>query len=153
MSKLFRIAAITVAMFALPAAAAYAQPALTFEMAERASVAAEATARANGWNVTIIVADAEGVPMFLKRLDGASSRSYEIAMRKIATSVATGLTTAIYGQRFEAGEVDEVENGVTFAGGVPIIVDGVLIGAIGTSGVRAVEDEVVSQAGVDALVH
>lgn len=128
------------------------EPALTYEMAEEAADAAEAEARRNGWNVTIIVADADGLPVYLKRLTGASPRSYDIAMRKVATSVATGLTTAEYGRQREAGQVDEVENGVTFAGGVPIIVNGEVIGAIGTSGVRAEQDEVVSQAGVDEIV-
>ncbi|MQA92335.1 MAG: hypothetical protein GEU90_19265, partial [Gemmatimonas sp.] len=46
---------------------------------------------------------------------------------------------------------DEVPDGVTFAGGVPILIDGTVVGAVGTSGVRAEEDEQVSQAGVDAI--
>lgn len=125
--------------------------ALTYEMAEKAAEAAEEEARDNDWNVTIIVADAEGVPVYLKRLDGASARSYEIAMRKIKTAVATGLTTAIYGQRLEAGQIAEVPDGVTFAGGVPILRKGEVIGAIGTSGVAAIDDQQISQAGVDAI--
>lgn len=133
------------------APAAAQERALTYEMAERAAEAAEEEARENDWNVTIIVADAEGVPVYLKRLDGASARSYEIAMRKIKTSVATGLTTAIYGQRLEAGQISEVPDGVTFAGGVPILRKGEVIGAIGTSGVAAIDDQQISQAGVDAI--
>ena len=47
----------------------------------------------------MVVADIEGVPVYLRRLDGASVGSYNVAMRKAATVAATGLTTAVYGQR------------------------------------------------------
>lgn len=138
-------------IISLPNTLAAQEQSLTYETAQRAVEAAEAEARDNNWNVTIIVTDADAVPVYLKRLTGASPRSYEIAMRKAQTSVASGLTTAVYGQRVEAGEVDEVPDGVTFAGGVPILIDGTVVGAVGTSGVRAEEDEQVSQAGVDAI--
>ena len=49
--------------------------------------------------MTIVVADIEGVPVYLRRLDGASAGSYNVAMQKAATVAATGLTTAVYGQR------------------------------------------------------
>jgi len=127
--------------------------ALTYELARTAIDAAEAEARRNGWNVTIVVTDTEGVPVYLRRLDGASAGSYNVAMRKASTVAATGLTTAVYGQRLEAGSVAEVPNGVTFAGGVPIMRDGQLAGAVGTSGVRAVDDEQVSQAGADSIAN
>ena len=140
------------AALAVAAAPAHAQEqALTYEMAEEAAEAAEDEARRNNWNVTIVVTDAAGIPVYLKRLDGASPRSYDIAMRKANTSAATGLTTAEYGQRREANTIAEVENGVTFAGGVPIIVNGQTIGAIGTSGVAAQDDEQISRAGVEEL--
>ena len=146
--------AAVVAMIGVLAAGVSAQgegSALTQALARQAIDAAEAEARANGWNVTIVVADMEGVPVSLRRLDGASARSYEIALRKAATVVATGLTTAEYGQRLEAGQVEEVPDGITFAGGVPIMRDGEQIGEVATSGVRAVEDAQVSQAGADAI--
>ena len=125
--------------------------ALTYALAVQAMDAAEAEARRNNWNVTIVVTDAEGVPVMLRRLDNASPRSYDIAMRKAATVVASKLPTSVYGQRLEAGQVAEVPNGITFAGGVPVIRGGAVIGAVGTSGVRAEEDERVSQAGADAI--
>jgi uncharacterized protein GlcG (DUF336 family) len=127
--------------------------ALTYELAQQAMDAAEAEARANGWNVSIVITDAEGVPVYLRRLDGASPRSYEIAMRKSATVVATGLATSVFGQRVEAGTMQAIPDGITFAGGVPIMRGGELIGAIGTSGVQAVQDEQVSQAGADAIAN
>jgi uncharacterized protein GlcG (DUF336 family) len=125
--------------------------ALTYDMALKAMDAAEAEARRNKWNVTIVVTDAAGIPMQLRRLDGASPRSYDIAMRKAATVVASKLATSTYGVQLKEGKVKEVPNGITFAGGVPIMRGSELIGAVGTSGVQANQDEQVSQAGASAI--
>lgn len=149
---------VTLTAAALVAAAAgaqtpapAAQQALTYEMAQQVIDAAEAEARTNKWNVTIVVTDAAGVPVVLRRLTGASPRSYEIATRKAATVVATKLTTAIYGEQLKAGSVKEVPNGITFAGGVPIMRGGEFIGAVGTSGVQAIQDEQISKAGAGVI--
>jgi glc operon protein GlcG len=128
-----------------------APQALTYEMAVQVIDAAEAEARKNKWNVTIVVTDAAGVPVVLRRLTGASPRSYDIATRKAATVVATKLATSAYGEQLKAGSVKEVPNGITFAGGVPIMRGTEFIGAVGTSGVRANEDEQISKAGANAI--
>lgn len=128
-----------------------APQALTYEMAQQVMDAAEAEARKNKWNVTIVVTDAVGVPVVLRRLTGASPRSYEIATRKAATVVATKLTTAIYGEQLKAGTIKEVPNGITFAGGVPIMRGGEFIGAVATSGVQAIQDEQISRAGAGVI--
>jgi glc operon protein GlcG len=149
---------MTLTAVTLAAAAAEAQTpatpapqALTYEMAVQVIDAAEAEARTNKWNVTIVVTDAAGVPVVLRRLTGASPRSFEIASRKAATVVATKLTTAIYGEQLKAGSVKEVPNGITFAGGVPIMRGGEFIGAVGTSGVQAIQDEQISKAGAGVI--
>ena len=133
------------------APAAPAPQALTYEMAVQVIDAAEAEARANKWNVTIVVTDATGMPIVLRRLTGASPRSYDIAMRKAATVVATKLTTAIYGEQFKSKAVPEVPNGITFAGGVPVMRGAEFIGAVGTSGVQAIQDEQISKAGASVI--
>jgi glc operon protein GlcG len=146
------ISGLLAATATLGAQAPAAPPqALTYEMAVQVIDAAEAEARKNKWNVTIVVTDAAGVPVVLRRLTGASPRSYEIATRKAATVVATKLTTAVYGEQLKAGSVKEVPNGITFAGGVPIMRGTEFIGAVGTSGVRAIEDEQISKAGAAAI--
>ena len=133
------------------APAAQAPQALTYEMAVQVIDAAEAEARKNKWNVTIVVTDAAGVPVVLRRLTGASPRSYDIATRKAATVVATKLATSAYGEQLKAGSVKEVPNGITFAGGVPLMRGTEFIGAVGTSGVRANEDEQISKAGASIV--
>ena len=146
----FAVAAVAAAAEAQTPAAPAPQ-ALTYEMAVQVIDAAEAEARKNKWNVTIVVTDANGVPVVLRRLTGASPRSYEIATRKANTVVASKLTTAIYGEQLKAGTAKEVPNGITFAGGVPIMRGGELIGAVGTSGVQAIQDEQISKAGAGAI--
>ena len=133
------------------APAAPTPQALTYALAQQAIDAAEAEARRNKWNVSIVVTDAAGIPVMLRRLDGASARSYDIAMRKAATVVASKLATSAYGAQLKEGKVKEVPNGITFAGGVPIMRGGEFIGAVGTSGVQAIQDEQVSQAGANAI--
>jgi glc operon protein GlcG len=139
----------TAAMAQAPAAPA--PQALTYEMAVQVIDAAEAEARKNKWNVTIVVTDAAGMPVVLRRLTGASPRSYDIAMRKAATVVASKLTTADYGAQLKAKTVTEVPNGITFAGGVPILRGTEFIGAVGTSGVTAAQDEIISKAGAAVI--
>ena len=128
-----------------------APQALTYEMAVQVIDAAEAEARNNKWNVTIVVTDAAGVPVVLRRLTGASPRSFDIASRKAATVVASKLTTADYGAQLKAGTIKEVPNGITFAGGVPIMRGSEFIGAVGTSGVQAIQDEQISKAGAGVI--
>jgi glc operon protein GlcG len=153
-----RVTVMTIGAFLLSTDLAFAQApaapapqALSYEMALQVMDAAEAEARKNKWNVTIVVTDAAGVPVLLRRLTGASPRSYDIASRKAATVVATKLTTAEYGQQLKAGSVKEVPNGITFAGGVPIMRGAEFLGAVGTSGVRADQDEQISKAGASVI--
>lgn len=149
------IAVVLVASVALVQLAAQPPQApassLTYDVAKEIIDAAEAEARRNKWNVVIVVTDAAGTPVMLRRLDGASSRAYDIAMRKAATVVATKLTTAVYGEQLKAGTTKEVTNGITFAGGVPIMRGTEFVGAVGTSGVRASEDEIISKAGANVV--
>lgn len=121
------IAAIT-AMAQTPAAQTPAPQALTYEMA-------------------LQVIDAAGIPVVLRRLTGARPRSYDIASRKAATVVASKMTTAEYGAQLKTKAVAEVPNGITFAGGVPILRGSEFIGAVGTSGVTAAQDDTISKAG------
>jgi glc operon protein GlcG len=132
-------------------APAAAPQALTYDMAVQVIDAAEAEARKNMWNMTIVVTDAAGIPVVLRRMPGATARSYDLATRKAATVVATKLTTAAYGEQLKTKAVAEVPNGITFAGGVPIMRGSEFIGAIGTSGARADQDEVVSKAGASVI--
>lgn len=147
LSVLFAVAASA----ALLHAPAGAQEALTFEEARTAMDAAEAEARANDWNVTIIIADAEGVPLYLRRFGGASSRSYEIASAKILTVLGSGMSTGEYAAAVEAERIEPIEGAVTFEGGYLIRRNGEVIGAMSASGVRGAQDAQIVRAGLAAI--
>jgi uncharacterized protein GlcG (DUF336 family) len=125
--------------------------ALTLEQATTAMNAAEAEARRNGWNLTIVVAGADGIPVLLRRLDGASPRSYDIAMGKVRTALAAGMPTGDYGQALAAGRADTIPNGITFEGGYPLRRGGEVIGAMSASGARGSEDAQAVRAGMTAI--
>jgi glc operon protein GlcG len=155
--KLRSCLAVATLALALPAGlSAQGRPApapqpLTYEMAKAAAEAAEAFARQNNWNMTIVVADAEGTPIYLKRMTGAPKRIHDFAMGKMRTVIASGLSTKDYAAGVTAGTVQAVPDAVTLEGGLPIMKDGQLIGAIASSGVRPDQDAQVSQAGLDAI--
>lgn len=141
--------AVALLLFGGCAAGVSAQ--LTFEQAEVAMDAAEAEARANGWNLTILITDAEGVPIYLRRMDGASARTHDIVGRKVVVVLATGRPTLEYGQALAAGTTDSIPGGIHYEGGLPIRIDGVLVGAMAASGARGSEDAQVVRAGLAAI--
>jgi glc operon protein GlcG len=123
---------------------------LTYELAREAAEAAEQEARNNQWNVTIVVVDSAGVPVYLKRMTGASPRTFDFAIGKARTVVASGLSTLEYAQGVAAGTVQPVPDAVSIEGGIPIRVDGRVVGAVAASGVRPNQDAQVARAGVVA---
>jgi glc operon protein GlcG len=126
---------------------------MTYELAATAMAAAEAHARDNGWPMTIRIADQNDNVVMVHRMNNASPFTATIAARKTLTVIGSKMTSAEYGAKVAAGEIEalEDENAVTFGGGVPVYLDGELIGAIAASGARPDEDEEVSVAGVEAI--
>ena len=150
-NRLLAICVLLTSLGISSAALAQGAPTLNYEMAQRAMTAALAEARSNNWNLTIVVADQDGLPVMIHRMDGASARTYEIALAKARVVTETGLFSGEYGRRLEAGEIEEIEGGIHYAGGVPIMLNGAQIGAITASGARGSEDEQVSLAGAAAI--
>lgn len=123
---------------------------LTYEGAQRAAQAAEDEARANQWNVTIVVVDDAGVPLYVKRMDGASRPTYEIALGKARTSASFGRPSLAFQERAEEGGVS-LPGILPLEGGVPIVVDGEVVGAIAASGVQSDQDAQIARAGAEAV--
>jgi cob(I)alamin adenosyltransferase len=124
---------------------------ISYDQAATAMAAAEAHARENGWPMTIRIVDQNDNVVMVHRMQDANPFTANIAQRKTLTVIGSKMTSAEYGAKVQAGEIDEIENAVTFGGGVPIYLDGELIGAIAASGARPDEDEEVSRAGVEAI--
>jgi glc operon protein GlcG len=146
-----RITLTALTFAVLGSAPSSAQQAITFEQAKVAMDAAEAEARSNGWNLTILIADADGVPIYLRRMQGASPRTHEIATRKVRTALGSGMATGEYVQALAAGRVPEVPDGVTFEGGYPIRMGGQIVGAMAASGATGAQDAQSVRAGLAAI--
>ncbi|NQD93292.1 hypothetical protein HP532_11610 [Pseudomonas sp. CrR25] len=119
----------------------------------RILAAARADAHQNQWAVAIAVVDDGGHPLALERLDGCAPIGAYIATEKARS--------AAIGRRETKGYEDMVNGGrsaflsaplvTSLEGGVPVVVDGQVVGAVGVSGVKADQDAQVAKAGIAAL--
>jgi uncharacterized protein GlcG (DUF336 family) len=124
---------------------------ITLEEAKKAADVAEAEAQKNKWNLAILISDADGTPILLRRMDGATQRNYDIAMRKVKTALGSGMHTVDYAAALKAGKVKEVPDGVTFDGGLLLRRDGKVVGAMSASGATGAQDAQVVRAGMAAI--
>jgi len=130
---------------------------ITLEEAQGILSAAEQKAREMGQPMNIAVMDAGRNLVAFHRMDGAWVASTDIAIDKAFTSAGRGLTTRRIGEMAQPGEplfgINTTNGGriVIFAGGIPLMRDGEVIGAVGVSGGTVDEDEEVAEAGVAAL--
>ncbi len=118
------------------------------------AAAAEAEAVANQWAVTIAIVDDGGNLLWLQRLDGAAAISSHIAPAKAHTAAMGRRETKIYEDIVNGGRTAFLSvPGVDglLEGGVPILKDGLCLGAVGVSGVKSAEDVQIARAGIAAL--
>lgn len=127
--------------------------ALTLAEARKAVAAATAEAKANNWNVVIAVVDDAGYPLTVDRLDNTQRPSVDIAVGKARSAALFRRSTAAMEESINKGRTAllSAEGYIFMQGGVPIIVNGEVIGAVGVSGVRSDQDEQVATAGVKAI--
>ena len=116
--------------------------------------AAEAEALANAWPVTIAIVDDGGHLLWLQRLDGAAPISAHIAPAKARTAALGRRESKVYEDVINQGRTSflsapELEG--MLEGGVPVMVNGHCVGAVGVSGVKSAEDAQVAKAGIAAL--
>lgn len=117
--------------------------------------AAEAEALANNWAVTIAIVDDGAHLLGLLRLDGASASSAQMALAKAVTSSLGRQESKRYEDVILNGRVSMLSAPALQAmleGGLPIIVDGDFIGAIGVSGVKSERDVQIARAGIAAIL-
>lgn len=124
---------------------------VTLEEAKRAMDAGEAEARRNGWNLVFVISDAEGTPIYVRRMDGVPKRNYEIALNKISTSITSGMHTADYAAAVSEGRIPAIEGALTYEGGLLLRRDGGVVGAFSASGARGSEDAQAVRAGMAAI--
>ncbi len=118
------------------------------------AAAAEAEALKNNWAVTIAIVDDGGHLLWLQRLDGAPAISSLIGPAKANTAAVGRRDSKVYEDIINGGRTAFLTvPGVSglLEGGVPIVKDGNVIGAVGVSGVKSNEDAQIAKAGIAAL--
>lgn len=130
------------------------KPYLTLEDVKKIAAGAEAEALRNNWAVSFAIVDDGGHLLWFQRLDGAAATSAYIAPAKARTAALGRRESKIYEDVINNGRMSflsapELEG--MLEGGVPVIVEGHVIGAVGVSGVKSNEDAQVAKAGIAAL--
>ena len=129
------------------------RPVLTLEDCLKISAAAEKEARNNSWNVAIAILDDGGHLLHFARMDGATPANATIALEKGRTAAVSRRSSGKWEEIIKGGRTAmlKMPGILPVQGGVPIVVDGTCIGAVGVSGVQSQQDEQIAQAGIDAL--
>lgn len=156
--RLLFLVLAAVALFTADSASAQAPPpygaAITLEQAKKVMAGAEAEARKNSWPVVIVILDSGGQLVMLQRLDNAQWGSVEIAKEKARSAVALRRPTKALQDLVAQGGANLRLLTLGYSvleGGIPILVDGRIIGSVGVSGVTSQQDAQIAQAGIDAL--
>jgi glc operon protein GlcG len=126
---------------------------MTLEAAKKIAAGAEAEARKNNWNVVIAVVDDGGHLVYLQRIDGTQTGSIDVAIGKARTSAAFKRPTKVFDElaKTRPSITSISPNAVLLEGGVPVVVGGQMVGAVGVSGVTSQQDAQIAEAGIAAL--
>lgn len=143
---------------ALPAFAQTPPPygsAITLEAAKKAMAAAEAEAERNNWIVAITILDSGGNQVMMHKLDNAQLAAVDASFAKAQTALAFKLPSKLLEEAVTAGgaglRLIGAKNVFPVEGGLPIIVDGKIVGAIGVSGGLSGQNGQIATAGVAAI--
>lgn len=156
-STLLSALAALLAAFALGTAA---QPlpygaSVTLEQAQKASAAAAAEARRNNWSMAIAIVDTSGELVLLHKMDNTQIGSINIAIGKARSAAKFKRTTKVFQDLLAKGSeftfIMTLEGAVPVQGGIPIVMDGKIVGAIGLSGATGPQDVQCAEAGLAAL--
>jgi uncharacterized protein GlcG (DUF336 family) len=136
-------------------------PTIPEASAKKAAEAAIAEARKNGWTMAVAIVDPAGTLLRFERIDNTQVGSSHVAIQKAVSSATFKRPTKAFedalrgpdGQAVAVGRLAilGLSGAVPLEGGLPIVVDGKIIGAIGVSGGTSQQDGVAAKAGVDAL--
>ncbi|MFN7892875.1 MAG: GlcG/HbpS family heme-binding protein [Pirellula sp.] len=129
---------------------------ITLEQARMVAAAARAEAVKNGWCMVVAIMDPGGHLVLLERMDNAQFGSVQVAQDKALSAVAFRRPTKAFHDMVAAGgegvRMLVMSGAMPIDGGLPILVDGAVIGGIGLSGGTSAQDGLVAQAGLAALV-
>jgi len=130
------------------------RPELTLADCEKIAAASMAEAQRNKWIVAIAILDEGGHLLHFLRMDGATPASAAISVEKARTAALSRRSSGVWEQRVKEGRTVmlKMPGILPVQGGLPIVVDGTCVGAVGVSGVQSHEDEQIARAGIEALL-
>lgn len=157
--RLFAIAFATFFLTASPSSAQQTPPPygapITLDMAKKIMAAAEAEAVKNNWQVVITIIDSGGHMVMMQKSDNTQLASISASEGKAQTSLAFKLPSKALEDAVTAGGAGTrllaLKNIAPFEGGLPIVVDGKIVGAIGVSGALSSQDAQIARAGLGAV--
>jgi glc operon protein GlcG len=128
------------------------KPVLTLDVAKKIATAAEVEAKKRGATVVIAVVDDGGYLLVLERLDDTQVASVDVGIAKARTAAIFRRPSKVFEDQVKNGRISALAlpGAVALQGGVPIIIDGKVIGAVGVSGNSPQEDEEIAKAGADS---
>ncbi len=153
MSFLRIVLGITLVAFASLAAAQDRRPgygpAISTAAAKKVAAGTIAECQKNSWNVAVAVVDNHGFLVYFERMEDTQTASMEIAVAKAKTAATYRRPTRVFQDVInKAPATATLPHVVASPGGVPIFVDGKVIGAVGVSGVTGDQDEQCAKAGI-----
>lgn len=132
----------------------YGMP-INLENARKAATAALAETRKNNWTMAAAVVDPSGNLVYFEKMDNTQNGSVQVAMDKARSAALFKRPTKAFADRVTSGNaglpVLRVQGAMPVEGGVPLVIDGHIVGAIGLSGDSSEHDGQCAQAGADAL--
>jgi len=126
---------------------------ITLEAAKKMVAAGEEEARKNGWNVAITIVDASGALIMFQKLDETQPGSIAVSQGKARTAALFKRPTKAMEEMITGGKTAflAIDGIIPIQGGLPVVIDGKVIGAVGVSGVMSAQDEQVAEAALAAL--
>ena len=123
--------------------------------ARRVALPALAEASRNSWNVSVAIVDISGNLVYFEKMDGTHLGSVDVSIAKARSAALFRRPTKAFQDVVAAGgeglRILRLEGAVPIDGGVPIVIDGKIVGAIGVSGVTSQQDGVIAAAGANAV--
>ena len=128
-------------------------PAVNIGQAKKMAAATLAECQKNGWNVAVAVVDPHGSLIYFERMEDTQYASNDIAIGKAKSAATYRRPTRVFMDAINKGSPATATLGGVYAspGGVPVFVDGKIIGAVGVSGVTGDQDEQCAKAGVSGM--
>ena len=156
------IRSLIILMFALRAANVMAQmmpnpygPPISLDNAKKVAASALAEAAKNNWKMAVAIVDPAGILVYYEKADNTQLGSAEFAIDKARSAALFKRPTKAWQDALAAGGVGlrvlDVKGAVAVDGGIPIVIDGKIVGAIGVSGATSEQDGQCAQAGADVL--